>query len=165
MRVLHGVTTEIQLPCSHGTPVLCDAGEEHWPMLSLFLAPTQLGRMKWVSWSFVCWGGDEAHVVGLVTKGFGQLALLAKLHMPEFWSWDEVHGEKKGYTAELVSQWFSPVALSKFDWQFSGDREGQTYSCFAFDFMPLWYFWGNVAAWLLPGNVFGKIQPYLLFKN
>lgn len=29
MRVLHGATTEGQLPCFQGTPVLCDAGEEH----------------------------------------------------------------------------------------------------------------------------------------
>lgn len=92
MRVLHGATIEGQLPCSHGTPVLCDVGEEHWPLLSLFLAPTQPGRMKWVNWRFLCWGGGGAHVVGHVTKAS---LLCYTLHMPEFWLWDEVHGEKK----------------------------------------------------------------------
>lgn len=87
MRVLHGATIEGQLPCSHGTPVLCDVGEEHWPLLSLFLAPTQPGRMKWVNWRFLCWGVGGAHVVGHVTKGFGQSSLLYPPHV-----WDLIVG-------------------------------------------------------------------------
>lgn len=122
------------------------------------------GKNEWVSWSFLCWGRGGDSCGWSCNKGFWPACSCCTLHMPEFWLWDEVDG-KKGYTAELVSQWFSPVALSKFDWQFSRDREGQTYSCFAFDLVPLWYFWGKVAPWLLPGNIFGKIQPSLLFKK
>lgn len=38
------------------------------------------GKNEWVSWNFLCWGRGGTQVVGRVTKGFGQLALLYPPH-------------------------------------------------------------------------------------
>lgn len=75
---------------------LCDHGEEHWPTLSLFLAPTQQGRMnEWVGVS--CVGVGVGTSCGWwFNKGFWPAWSCYTLHMPEFWLWDEVHGGKKG---------------------------------------------------------------------
>lgn len=72
--------------------------------------------------------GVGAQVVGQVRKGLGLLILtVVLLHPPHAWVGDcgMSSMEEKGSEAELPSQLFSPVALWKLAWGFSGDREGQ----------------------------------------
>jgi hypothetical protein len=46
--------------------------------------------------------------------------------------------EEKGMEAELLSQLFSPVALLKLAWGFSGDREDQ--GAMRLILLTLWHF-------------------------
>lgn len=106
-----------------------------------FWMPTNHGIMNWLRWSFLCWlrCGDPC---GRSGKKESWPTCIATPHPPTHthaWvdDWGLRSVKKKGTMVVLVSQWFSPVALLKFDWHFSRDREGQAERCFTFDLVPL----------------------------